>query len=670
MAQKWRWLAWSGSFLLLLMIGFSWGQLGRIQEAGSFRAGCHALLWVGMMGMVFALPALDKKKTLILLGVAAVLVRLSFWQAPVSDDVNRYLWEGSLLWKGENPYATVVDDERWIPHRDQYWADVNHRDRLTAYPPGMELIMAGASWLWYDLQVFKIVALLGDFWVLGILALLFLENRKPLRWLSFYAFNPIVLASFAAEAHFDSLMVGAMLTALFCAQRKRWGWVWFWFGVAVQMKFIVMILFPYFLVRGDWRKSWIFALVLILPSLIFGEHLLQGLIGLLGFGKDGAFNGGAYESLRIMGFSDSFSRGSTTLLFVAVGLLFGWRTLKGQEKDWLSLTFILIGALLICSPVVHFWYLTWILPLVALRPSVSWLLLCLTTSAYFFAWEGLEHRDSWGYHRGWVVATWLPFFGLVLWEFRDAWRRRMREDFSEAKTVDLVVPIYQAAKTLESFLKKLREVSPEVGRIIVVDGGSSDGSPEIARRNGCEVLSCQLGRGAQISAGLKASSADLVAIIHADTVPRQDWMPYLMEVAHLRPRSAAFALGQRFSRESPGLLLVEVLNEARAIFRGSVFGDQTLIVRREALARMGGFPDQPLMEDVEASWRLMEQGHLTYLGQEWGVSAQKWKGRFRSRFQQVVGLMIRYRWVRRRGRNEAAEFSRELYREYYPNRGE
>ena len=664
-SNRWRRILWGFSLVLISILAICWGQLDRIQEGGFLRIAYHLAIWVAMGIMVFAFPKLTRKQGVLLILLGSFVVRLAFWQAPVSDDVNRYLWEGSLIWKGENPYATVVDDERWIDHRDEYWKDVNHRDRLTAYPPGVELIMAAASWLWYDLWVFKIVALVGDFWVLGILIFLFREFGQDIRWLGLYAFNPLVLASFAAEAHFDSLMVGAMLTALLMAHRKQNAWAWFWLGVAVQMKIIVIVLLPYFLVRADWKKSLPFIAVLILPSLFFGEHFAQALVGLFGFGKDGAFNGGLYESLRLVGFSDFTARHFGLLVFVSVGLFFGWRTLKGKELHLHRVAMVVMSTLVICSPVVHFWYLTWIIPFVALRPSLSWIVLCGTMSIYFMAWEGLTTEFGWGYHRAWVVASWAPFFVVLIWESRFLRTRFQAKSDPAPQTLDLVVPVLNGGDELEGFLKDLREKSPEAEQIIVVDGGSSDRSVFVAQDQGCHVIKSERGRGEQIAAGIRASQADLIAIIHADTQPEEGWISRLFRVVHTHDDCPAFALGQRFAPGNLRLLLVEFLNEARVLFGGSVFGDQTLIVRREALSRIGGFPDQPLMEDVEVSWRLLSQGRICYLGQEWKVSSQKWRGNFVPRFKQVISLMVRYRWIRMRSVDAAGEFSRKLYREYY-----
>lgn len=668
MTNSWRWLVWGSSIALLLVAAGLWSGLARIEDGGCQRIGYHSLIWLGMLGAVFALPKLSRRGAFFLILGAAILVRIVFWAAPVSNDVNRYLWEGRLVWMGENPYAEIADSERWSHLRDEYWEGMNHRERLTAYPPGMELVMAGASRVWYELQVFKLVALLGDFWTLGVLALLLERRKRPLRWLGFYAFNPVVLASFAAEAHLDSLMVGAFLTTIFMVERKSWGWAWFWFGVAVQMKLMVLVLGPFILLLGGWRKSlsiWPFLVVLVLPSFFFVSDLEGLMKGLLGFGGSGSFNGGLFELLRWLGLAEGGVRLGTILFFLAIVCFYSWRTWRGSEFDLISLSLVVMGSLVVCSPVVHFWYLSWLIPLVVLRPQLSWVVLCGSVGVYFLAWENHNSGWGWGYSPQLVIASWVPFFGLLIWENRFYLTRLRAKKHSEELSLDVVLPVYNAGASLAGFLSQLQAASGGVGKVFVVDGGSEDSSAELAKIAGCEVLSSPKGRGVQIATGFAQSSAELVAVIHADTIPQAGWVEHIQSAAAHDPKSTGFILGQRFDVSSPALLFIEVLNEVRVIFGGSAFGDQTMVLRRSVVEAEGGFPTQPLMEDVEVSWRLLGRGPLSYLGCEWLVSASKWEGRFGPRFCQVVGLMLRYRWARMRGRAAAEELSEKLYREYY-----
>lgn len=680
--NRWRWAGWLLSVALLAVAGGLWSRFETISEGGAERMRYFVVLWVAMLGAVFCFPKLASSSAplprslfhnrdfLLILG-GALLVRIAFWGAPVSDDVNRYLWEGKIVAAGENPYATTIDDARLAPYRDAYWEGANHKDRLTAYPPGMELVMGAASQIWYHPAVFKLLALLGDLWALIILALLSCKLHKPTRWLGFYAFNPVVLSAFAAEAHFDSLMVAGILTALYFGQGKRFGRAWFWLAFAVQMKLMALVLTPLFFLIGGWRKSWIFPLALALPCLFFLPHL-DGLVrGLLSFGGESAFNGGLFESLRFIGFPESPARRIGIVIFGLGMLLLALKAWRQRGVSLIDLSFQALALLVICAPIVHLWYLAWVLPVLALRPSLSWLYLSAAAGVTFLAWHRAELGMGWGYGREIVVASWLPFFLLLALEKRWFWSRQKLYPKWQAETplttssLDIVVPVYGEGERLASFLAELKSLSPQAAKIIVVDGHPEAGDLDIARKAGVIALRSERGRGNQIARGFEEATADLVAIIHADTIPRAGWIPLVKEAANAQADAVAFALGQRFQRGNAGLLFVEVLNEARVLFNGSVFGDQTLIVRRSALSQAGGFPAQPLMEDVEASWRLLAAGPIAYLGQEWQVSTRKWEKRFVTRFKQVVGLIIRYRWVRLRGSGAAAEFSKKLFREYY-----
>ena len=680
----WRWLLWSTSIVVFLVIGFLWSRWTRIEDAGHWRIALSLLEWLAMLGAVFAFPNLKQRHALILLGVAAVVVRLAFWGAPVSNDVNRYLWEGRLLWEGENPYSTVADDEEWAHLRDEYWDGMNTRDRMTAYPPGMELVMSGASRLWYNLQVFKVVALVGDLWILALMVILAREYGRPMRWLGFYAFNPIVIASFAVEAHFDSLMVAPMLTALWFASRNRWKGAWFWLGFAVQMKVMALLVLPLFGLQA-WRslsgsefklrvkqvtlvllsQAWPFVLVLILPCLVFWRDLGGMAYGFFAFGSQGAFNGGFYESLLLVSVPPIPARLLGTLLF-GLGLLFVWRRFYLENGlNLFEASFWSFLLLLIFSPVVHFWYLSWIVWFLVLRPSASLIVLCGANSVYFLVWIFTELGRGWGYPREVVVVTWLPFFLLLLWENR-FWKSRLHQiSFPEATTVSLVVPVYREGESLPSFLEQLRSVSGEVKEIVVVDGADEleEGGSRFGA--GIRVVRSERGRGKQIARGVAETSGDLVVIIHSDTQPKEGWVEEVFRAARKTPRAPAFALGQRFSKGGFGLLFVEFLNEMRVMFEGSVFGDQTMIIRRQALEQAGGFPEQPLMEDVEVSARLRPQGKILYLGREWTVSARKWELGFASRFRQIIGLMFRYGLSRMKGVGHAETLSDKLFEEYY-----
>ena len=443
MSDRFRWITWVLSLATILVTGFLWSQQTLITENAQLRMVYWGVIWLAMFGMVFAFPKLNSRGGLILMAIAVVIVRLSFWAAPESNDVNRFLWEGRLLWMGENPYETFADDERWVDLRDDYWQAMNNRHLKTAYPPGMELAMAGASYIWYHPLVFKVLALFGDLWTIAILILVMRDFNKPLHWLGFYAFNPLILVSFAVESHFDSLMVAPMVTALWLGHRQSWRWAWLWLGVAVQMKLMALVLAPIFLLYSERQhivnflsqpsiaillnlfretcvRIWPFFIVLILPCLVFWEHIGGMVSGLFVFGSKGAFNGGLYELCQVIGLKEELTRLLILALFVLSYSLICVRVLMTKKLNLFEVAFWALLVLLITSPIVHFWYLSWVLWFLVLRPSPGLLLLCGTMLVYFLTWHNLAAGIGWGYPK-WVVVfvTWMPFFFVFCWENRN-----------------------------------------------------------------------------------------------------------------------------------------------------------------------------------------------------------------------------------------------------------
>ncbi|NJR43062.1 MAG: hypothetical protein HC767_10790 [Akkermansiaceae bacterium] len=206
------------------------------------------------------------------------------------------------------------------------------------------------------------------------------QQAAPLRWAGFYAFNPVVLISFAAEAHFDSLMTAALLAALLAAIQKKFS-SWLWLGVAIQIKLICLILVPLFLTRRLLPSAWLLLLILILPCLPFLSGLIEWANGVRHFASSGAFNAPLHTLLGSTGLSMEMVRmiGSISFGISALGICIArWRGMPLIDSClWI------LGALLVCSPIVHFWYLCWLLPLVALRPSFAWTTLSITMGGYF-----------------------------------------------------------------------------------------------------------------------------------------------------------------------------------------------------------------------------------------------------------------------------------------------
>ena len=657
-----RSIAWFFCLALSLASCLFWSSLPTLDASPFLRISLFATLGASMLGLIFLFPETSSRTARLLILLSAILLRLALLPAPLSDDVNRYLWEGELVLAGENPYTAPADHPRWSERRDAIWEGMNHRDRPTAYPPGIEWIMAATAAIHPSLFSFKILAIAGDLAVLLLLFSLLRENTAPFRWAGFYAFNPAVLIAFAAEGHFDSLMVAAMLAAILAARRNKAS-AWLWLGIAIQIKLVCLILIPLFLTRKSLRSSWLILPVLILPGLPFLSALPEWLAGVREFAGSGNFNAPLFTFLSLTGLAPSVVK---VLCITAFGLsataicIARWR-----GTDLIHSALLMLGALLVCSPIVHFWYLTWLLPLCALRPSFAWTTVSLTIAGYFLAWHTQATEGWWGFGHGIAALIWLPFVLAAIAQNRFAFsKRKVPTQATNPPTLALVIPVLSPDPSLLPLLENLRQELGTAPEILIV--ASEETSHQLPEKS----ITAPRGRGNQIAAGISATSSDWILIVHSDSHPRSGFASDLEKAISTHPLASLLVFGQRFDKQTPGTLLVEALNELRVVFGGVAFGDQTMLIRRAALDSAGGFPAQPLMEDVEVSMRLATRGDIVYLGNEWTLSATKWQRKFTTRFRLVLRLVATYQLARLRGRTHAAGVSETMYQEYYPARSD
>ena len=363
---------------------------------------------LGLLGLplVFALPRWSGRKRMGLMILGALALRVALFPAPASDDVNRYLWEGRLVLMGENPYAVKADDPSRAAFRDQVWEGMNHKNITSVYPPGNQWLSAAAVWVAYEPWPFKLLVCLGDLAVLMLVITLLRRTGSPLEWAGFYAFNPVPLIAFAAEGHPDSLMMAAVCWMVLAAESGKWRLAWLLLAVAVQIKLVPVLLAPLLFRRDQVRHLWIPALVLLVPGLPFVGAASAWIEGLQKFAGWVSFNSPVRGILSWAGVPRDWAKWIASILLgtAAVSAFLAHR--RGLPLRHACLT--VMGALVICAPFTHFWYLSWVMPLVALRPSLGWVVASIMQSGYFIAWWGQEFGEGWGFSPVYPLIVWLP----------------------------------------------------------------------------------------------------------------------------------------------------------------------------------------------------------------------------------------------------------------------
>jgi len=625
---------------------------------------------MGLLGLlsVFLFPQSSQKKGLFLLLVVSLLPRLALLPAAPSDDVNRYLWEGKLTELGVNPYQAVADDPMYDQYHDEYWEALNHRDRPTAYPPLAMQVFRVVNGLAYSPMSYKVVALLLDMLLIATLLALLRHYFLPQRWVLFYAFSPLSLLSYAAEGHFDIFMVLALALALLAHAKRWWGVCGAAVAVAVGVKIMAAVVVPLLLWRSGRRGWLVAALVFFLPLVFYWESL--GSVGhaLFLFGSGGGFNGPVHQLLSwILSPNYQLASMMVALLYIVCWLFAFWLMLK--QRLW-SAVLVALGALVLLSPIVHFWYLTWILPIIALRPKFSWALLSITCCLYFLVWDHQERGLGWAMPLWAKWVFWTPFAFLFIAEnrkFLSKLKSIKMLDKKEKVGFSMIIPTYNPGENLQNAVNSIAAQSLLPREIILSDADSSDGSITNLDTHGLNIreVRTKLGRGEQIKAGVENAEAEWVVILHSDGVLPEEALSRLSEALERNPTVIGGSLGQRFTDSSPSLLMIEVMNEFRAVLMQTSFGDQTQFFHRNTALSKGVLTEQPLMEDVEMSDRLNALGDTLYLGVEGGISARKWlAGHFWKRFLTVIGFCLRYR-IFAYTREQRSALSHEFYKRYY-----
>lgn len=206
--------------------------------------------------------------------------------------------------------------------------------------------------------------------------------------------------------------------------------------------------------------------------------------------------------------------------------------------------------------------------------------------------------------------------------------------------LSIIVPVLNEAGGVRAALAALAPLRALGHEVVVADGGSSDDT--LARCAGLadQLLAAPRGRARQMNAGAAAARGNMLLFLHVDTTLPAGGADALL---------AALAAGAHWGRfdvdiagRSAWLPLVARLMNLRSRWTGIATGDQAIFVSRYAFDAVAGFPDQPLMEDIELSRRLRRLGAPACLRQRVTTSGRRWDERGAWR---TIVLMWRLRWL-------------------------
>jgi glycosyltransferase involved in cell wall biosynthesis len=388
-------------------------------EVPSFLAGS------AVMGVGFLLSWRLSGPGILGFWVVAFMLRGLLLPMVPGDDIWRYLWEGWIQNQGYNPYVLAPASEALASFRTPWWEMLNHREITAIYPPLAQLGFRLLTVFEPSVLVFKLAFVAADLVVCAVLVGRFGPSRAVL-----YAWNPLVLYSFAGAGHYDSWMILMVVLA----------W-WFWdrfsrssvrhdffisvflIGCGMALKYIcapLLIWMLWQIRRSQGGKTIFIASLLALSPFVVSLLMVPGswdwsvLIP-----KDFALYARSAELIpHYLGLVWETSQRSNGLFVVPLLGVVLWRVLVVKQLKFFAEDYFL--GLFVLSPVIHPWYFTWVMPFLVVTQNVGWRWLSLSAFVYFI----LQHRVAtgdpmWKLTEPERLLLWLPLIlGFIWWRVR------------------------------------------------------------------------------------------------------------------------------------------------------------------------------------------------------------------------------------------------------------
>ncbi len=357
----------------------------------------------------------------------ALLFRLTAWsiEPSFSDDLNRYRWEARVSIAGGNPYEATPGSAAWTALRDETYSRIPGRDFRAVYGPFTEtayrlalqvIAAAGVTAAVQQVSWLKAAAALFELGVQAGLYFLLRAAGAPSERILIYAWCPLPIFEFWVNGHNDTLLLCPLVWALWAGVKERWTLAFALLAVAIAAKIWPLALVPLFLGwsrRGPPRlkQSLILLPVVGLFLAPYGTGLIRNAPFLSGFLGGWRNNDSFYGVLLWLWGGQYMAKYSAFAILAAAA---AWVTLRKWSLTRGSLAVIV--TMLLVSANCHPWYLSWMVILLPLHPSLG---LLMWEALAPLAYQSLPAWEILGEWNGSAPGRWLvygPVFAVLIWE--------------------------------------------------------------------------------------------------------------------------------------------------------------------------------------------------------------------------------------------------------------
>jgi len=359
--------------------------------------------------------------------VVAVLARLILLGTTptLSDDVYRYRWDGRVQQAGLDPYAYPPDHPALTSLRDAEFARINFPHLRTVYPPLTQLAFRLGVAIGPTLTVQKVVFVTAE--LLTLLSLLFIlwRRERALAWVAAYAWHPLAILEVAGSGHNDVIGLALLWLGLAAWEARRWPGAALSWSAAFLSKFISVILWPWWWFRRHERR-WLVVCVLISAApLVLHLSVLRALHeSLSAMTTRFESNASLYLLCVWLTGNAGLARYLVTGAWALFLLWWSWR-----QADPVKYLLGALGAAALLSPVLHPWYLIWLIPCFCFWRVPALMALTGTVVLAYTVWPGRLTDGRWVIPLWAHVLEYVPVMVLVLWE---CWRLLARGRFASS----------------------------------------------------------------------------------------------------------------------------------------------------------------------------------------------------------------------------------------------
>ncbi|MCL5268501.1 MAG: glycosyltransferase 87 family protein [Bacteroidetes bacterium] len=352
------------------------------------------------------------------LGVS-VLLRMSLIAVnPTgSDDYYRYLWDGKVMANGINPYRYAPDDPALARlHSEVLPARVNFADMRTMYPPVAEGLfyvaykVAGESFLGIKalLFIFEMMTIYGIYLIIKKLKL----SRKNIL---IYALCPLPLFQFFVDGHVDGFGITLLVYSIFffLDNKKMLSYVFIALSICVKPTGLILIPLFFFIEKDFYERIKVVLIPVGICALAYVPFVFSGypFQALLKFTENWTFNGIVFDLLNAIIRDNQISRSVCGVLFILVFLL-----VLFSRKDFLTKVYNSIFLLLIFSPVVHPWYLSWLAILLPIKARWSGILYVSLVSLTLITVANYQLTGVWKEYPVVLLLEYVPVLAVFVVE--------------------------------------------------------------------------------------------------------------------------------------------------------------------------------------------------------------------------------------------------------------